>query len=106
MAGPYRYEQQQGGYHPPNPRYGVPQGYDRDDEPSQPPAQPPAPRAPHSSGPNYRWWIPEQGIRREVITADIQRYLGPDALVRPGEGSGQYAVGAASHSGMTMCLLV
>jgi hypothetical protein len=28
------------------------------------------------------------GIAREVITADIQRYLGPDALVRPGHGTG------------------
>lgn len=29
------------------------------------------------------------GIAREVITNDIQRYLGPDALVRAGIGSGE-----------------
>ncbi|KIW00747.1 uncharacterized protein PV09_07730 [Verruconis gallopava] len=39
-----------------------------------------------TSGPNYKWWIPAAGIRRDVIQADIQRYLGDDALVRPGEG--------------------
>lgn len=36
--------------------------------------------------PNFRWWIPAEGIRRDVIQADIQRYLGPEALVRTGEG--------------------
>lgn len=36
--------------------------------------------------PNFRWWIPATGIRRDVIQADIQRYLGPEAVVRPGEG--------------------
>ncbi len=30
------------------------------------------------------WFISAEGIAREVITADIQRYLGPDAFVRPG----------------------
>lgn len=29
------------------------------------------------------YFCPEEGISREVITADICRYLGPDALVRP-----------------------
>ncbi|KIW04670.1 hypothetical protein, variant 1 [Verruconis gallopava] len=43
-------------------------------------------RAAPPSGPNFRWWIPEDGIRRDVIQADIQRYLGPDAMVKPGEG--------------------
>lgn len=33
---------------------------------------------------------PVDGIAREVIAADIQRYLGPDALVRPGQGTGEY----------------
>ncbi|TKA53495.1 hypothetical protein B0A49_12381 [Cryomyces minteri] len=33
-----------------------------------------------------QWFQPGEGIAREVITADIQRYLGPDALVRPGTG--------------------
>ena len=41
---------------------------------------------PFASGANYRWWIPGDGIRRDVLQADIQRYLGPEALVRPGEG--------------------
>ncbi|KAF2454078.1 hypothetical protein BDY21DRAFT_291919 [Lineolata rhizophorae] len=34
------------------------------------------------------WFQPGEGISREVITADIQRYLGPDATVRPGEENG------------------
>lgn len=33
-----------------------------------------------------KWFQPGEGIAREVITADIQRYLGPDALVKPGIG--------------------
>lgn len=37
-----------------------------------------------------QWFQPGDGIAREVITADIQRYLGQDALVRPGEGTGEY----------------
>ncbi|KAF2197357.1 hypothetical protein GQ43DRAFT_435222 [Delitschia confertaspora ATCC 74209] len=36
-----------------------------------------------------QWFVPEQDIAREVITADIQRYLGPDALVKPGTGTGE-----------------
>ncbi|ORX98017.1 hypothetical protein BCR34DRAFT_628472 [Clohesyomyces aquaticus] len=31
-----------------------------------------------------QWFVPGDGIAREVITADIQRYLGPDALGRNG----------------------
>ncbi|EUC27669.1 hypothetical protein COCCADRAFT_49060, partial [Bipolaris zeicola 26-R-13] len=31
-----------------------------------------------------QWFVPGEGIAREVITADIQRYLGPDALGQPG----------------------
>ncbi len=42
--------------------------------------------------PNWRWWIPAEGISRDVIQADIGRYLGPEALVRPGDGTDQYAV--------------
>lgn len=30
------------------------------------------------------WWISGEGISRQVISADIQRYLGNDATVRPG----------------------
>lgn len=44
------------------------------------------------AGPNWRWWIPADGISREVIQADIQRYLGPEAVVRPGGGTGENAV--------------
>lgn len=43
-----------------------------------------------SAMPTRQWFQPGEGIAREVITADIQRYLGPDALVRPGEGTGEY----------------
>ncbi len=31
-----------------------------------------------------QWFIPGDGIDRHVISADIQRYLGNDATVRPG----------------------
>ncbi|KAF1973868.1 hypothetical protein BU23DRAFT_580091 [Bimuria novae-zelandiae CBS 107.79] len=37
-----------------------------------------------------QWFVLGDGIAREVITADIQRYLGPDALVKPGLGTGEY----------------
>lgn len=30
------------------------------------------------------WFVPGEGIARQVISADIQRYLGNDATVRPG----------------------
>lgn len=39
-----------------------------------------------------QWFVAGDGIAREVITADIQRYLGPDALVKPGVGTGEYMV--------------
>jgi len=45
-----------------------------------------------TDGPNYRQWIPADGIREDVIQADIQRYLGPDALVKPGLETGENAV--------------
>jgi hypothetical protein len=32
-----------------------------------------------------------------VIQADIQRYLGPDALVRPGEGRDENAVSCVCY---------
>lgn len=35
-----------------------------------------------------QWFIPGEGIDRHVISADIQRYLGNDATVRPGQGTG------------------
>jgi hypothetical protein len=34
-------------------------------------------------GPTNDYFLPGDGISRDVITADICRYLGPDALVRP-----------------------
>ncbi|OLN86132.1 hypothetical protein CCHL11_05227 [Colletotrichum chlorophyti] len=37
-----------------------------------------------SSGRSNEYFVPRDGIDREVITADICRYLGNDALVRPG----------------------
>ena len=43
-----------------------------------------------------QWFVLGDGIAREVITADIQRYLGPDALVRPGTGTGEYQVGLSA----------
>ncbi|WYZ45528.1 hypothetical protein EsH8_VIII_000844 [Colletotrichum jinshuiense] len=36
------------------------------------------------SGRSNEYFVPRDGIDREVITADICRYLGNDALVRPG----------------------
>lgn len=51
------------------------------------------------STPTRQWFQPGEGIAREVITADIQRYLGPDALVKPGIGTGEFEVShrTASH---------
>lgn len=39
------------------------------------------------SGRQNEYFIPGDGITREVIQADICRYLGNDALVRPGNHS-------------------
>lgn len=39
-----------------------------------------------------QWFINGEGIDRHVISADIQRYLGNDATVRPGVGSGEFQV--------------
>ncbi|KAK0390666.1 hypothetical protein NLU13_0170 [Sarocladium strictum] len=44
---------------------------------SRPPTQP-------SSNRQNEYFVPRDGIDREVISADICRYLGNDALVRPG----------------------
>lgn len=44
------------------------------------PAQPAPPAVPRQN----EYFVPRDGIDREVITADICRYLGNDALVRPG----------------------
>lgn len=39
-----------------------------------------------------QWFVPGEGIDRHVISADIQRYLGNDATVRPGVGTGENQV--------------
>jgi hypothetical protein len=36
-------------------------------------------------GSDRDFWIPSDGIDRDVITYEITRYLGQDALVRPGK---------------------
>lgn len=59
-------------------QYGQGSGY-----PSQSSPNPPPPQQSYEER-NYRWFVSGDGIRRDVITADIQRYLGPDALVKPG----------------------
>jgi hypothetical protein len=45
-----------------------------------------APQQPRGAGSacTNEYFLPKDGIDREVITADICRYLGNDALVRPG----------------------
>lgn len=40
-----------------------------------------------------QWFVTSEGIDRHVIVADIQRYLGNDATVRPGLGTGEHEVG-------------
>jgi hypothetical protein len=42
------------------------------------------PPPPANAGRVNEYFVPRDGIDREVITADICRYLGNDALVRPG----------------------
>lgn len=38
-----------------------------------------------------QWFVPGEGIARDVITANIQLYFpGLDAVVRPGSGTGEY----------------
>jgi hypothetical protein len=54
-------------------------GRDRDRERERPA------RSQAQTGPRTNeYFVPKDGIDREVITADICRYLGNDALVRPG----------------------
>lgn len=51
-----------------------------------------------------QWFVPGDGIDRHVISADIQRYLGNDATVRPGKGTGEHAVSTSifSHRSRTL----
>ncbi|OIW30655.1 hypothetical protein CONLIGDRAFT_286813 [Coniochaeta ligniaria NRRL 30616] len=44
----------------------------------------PPPQQPAGVPRQNEYFVPRDGIDREVITADICRYLGNDALVRPG----------------------
>lgn len=39
-----------------------------------------------------QWFVAGEGIDRHVIVTDIQRYLGNDATVRPGKGTGENEV--------------
>ncbi|KAH7405701.1 hypothetical protein DE146DRAFT_649443 [Phaeosphaeria sp. MPI-PUGE-AT-0046c] len=54
------------------------------------PIETPPPKPETKSSRANQWFIPADGISRAVISADIQRYLGPDAMVRPGSGTGEY----------------
>ncbi|KAI9676081.1 MAG: hypothetical protein M1817_000824 [Caeruleum heppii] len=52
---------------------------------------------PSSSTRKNQYWLPAENIAREVITADIARYLGNDALVKPSpnpEGRSGYLITA------------
>ncbi|KAL8383558.1 hypothetical protein RB595_010654 [Gaeumannomyces hyphopodioides] len=49
-----------------------------------PPSSSATPQQPPPTTRNNEYFLPRDGIDREVITADICRYLGNDALVRPG----------------------
>lgn len=42
------------------------------------------PAVPPTTTRQNEYFVPRDGIDREVISADICRYLGNDALVRPG----------------------
>lgn len=55
------------------------------------------PVQPPTTGRQNEYFVPRDGIDREVISADICRYLGNDALVRPGV----YEVSKTSLSGPT-----
>ncbi|KAF2104146.1 hypothetical protein NA57DRAFT_70359 [Rhizodiscina lignyota] len=48
-----------------------------------------------------KWFQPGDGIAREVITADIQRYLGRDALVRPGTQNGAEGYWITAYRNLT-----
>jgi hypothetical protein len=48
-----------------------------------------------------QWFLPGNGIAREVITADIQRYLGPNAGVRPGQHEGQSGYWITAYRDLT-----
>ena len=52
-----------------------------------------------------QWFIPGEAIDRHVISTDIQRYLGNDATVRPGVGTGEHQVSLRCfRAGLLTCL--
>lgn len=48
-----------------------------------------------------QYFLPGEGIRREVITADICRYLGNDALVKPGRYEGRDGFWVTAYRALT-----
>lgn len=50
-----------------------------------------------------QWFVLGEGIDRHVISADIQRYLGNDATVRPGVGTGENQVSSRLPPGRRLC---
>lgn len=54
-----------------------------------------------SSGRTNQYFIPGEGIIREVIQADICRYLGNDALVRPGAYQGREGFFITAYRNLT-----
>lgn len=53
------------------------------------------------TGRQNEYFIPGDGISREVIQADICRYLGNDALVRPGNHSGRQGFFIRAYRNLT-----
>lgn len=51
------------------------------------------------------YFVPRDGIDREVISADICRYLGNDALVRPGHYDVRYLSNSAESHPTTTSFL-
>jgi hypothetical protein len=70
-------------------------GYAPQSDPNQPPEYDSRQYPPPTEGPNYRWFVPSEGIRRDVIQADLQRYLGNDAVMK---------VGYATDNVCSLCL--
>jgi hypothetical protein len=52
-----------------------------------------------------QWFISGEGIAGEVITADIKRYLGPDAWVTKGESEGRPGFWITAYRTMTSQML-
>ncbi|KAJ5495369.1 hypothetical protein N7539_000485 [Penicillium diatomitis] len=53
------------------------------------------------TGRQNEYFVPGDGINREVIQADICRYLGNDALVRPGNHSGRQGFFIRAYRNLT-----